>query len=272
MTNSVRLTIIIATALNSAMLLGCEQQPLTLERNPFASMYYPLGADDPLTLNIIGPVEVDVESFNGDVFVTADHRRREASVRIIRRAVHGPLRHGEGRGALADVSYSAQIVPGELGPRLEVRTFADHPEPHYLRADVHIDVPAVDGLRVRTTNGRVRARGVEGYVDVMTTRGDVRVLTNLPMRHPVRIINDHGDIDYRVRGESEGLIDAEAIGGRVSYRVRHGRLTIDRGSKHDRLFARFNDGENPITLRTRYGNIHIASVHNAERVGTFIID
>lgn len=255
-----------------AFAVGCANQPLATERTPVSGLFHPRSSDHAIGLNVAGPVEIDVESFGGDVFVTADPRRSDARVRVVRRAVHGAKRHGEARGSLDEIDYTAEVIPGRMGQRIEVRTMTRHKEPHFQRADVHIDVPEVDGVVVRTRNGRVRLRGVQGEVDVETTNGDVRVVSNLPLTKPITIYNDGGNIDLRVRGESAGMIDAHTVGGRVTHRIRYGRCIVGPGTTYNRINARFNDGDNPIVLRTVNGDIRIASVSEPERFGRFIVE
>lgn len=229
-------------------------------------------AEDPYHLDIFGPLEVDVRSFNGDVFITADEFHEGVTVRVVRDAAHGAGRYEEARASLPQISYSVRIVAGEIGPRLQVRTFTDHPEPHFQRAHLHITLQEADGVFVRTTNGKVHARGVQGRVDITTTNGDVRVMSNYPMRQAVTIVNHRGNIDYRVRGESTGLIDGETVRGRVIHRARQGRMIVNNGTNQSRLHAQLNGGENPINLRTTDGDIRIAVVRNPEEVGTLIFE
>lgn len=251
---------------------GCANVPLATERTPVSSMFHPTSSDQAITFDVAGPVEIDVESFGGDVFITADPRHTVATVQVTRRAVHGGRRHGEARHSLEEINYTVDLVPGDLGQKLQIRTATDHSEPHYQRADVHIQMPEIDGVHVRTRNGRVFARGIQGEVHITTSNGDVRVMTNQRMHRRVTIINSGGNIDYRVRGESAGAIDAETINGRVTHRFRYGRCVIEPGTTRHRLKARFNDGTNPIVLRTVNGDIRIASVSEPERVGMFIVE
>lgn len=258
--------------LSMAVAAGCTNAPLAVERTPVSSMFYPTSSDRVIELDVAGPVEIDVASFGGDVFVTADPTKPKASVKVVRRAVHGSKRHREAKSSLEQIDYFVQVVPGDLGQRLMVEVTTSHDEPHYQRADVHINVPEVDGVYVRTRNGRVFTTGIQGEVDIVTSNGDVRVLTNQRMTRSVTILNSGGNIDYRVRGESTGLIDAESIGGRVTHRIRYGRCLIGPGTTYNKLNARFNDGDNPIVLRTVNGDIRIASVSEPERVGLFIFE
>ncbi|MCH7604180.1 MAG: DUF4097 family beta strand repeat protein [Planctomycetes bacterium] len=242
----------------TGLLLGGCQNPLIIETS--------------LTLEVAGPVTIDVESFNGDVFVRADESLTRATVRFIREARHGAGRYDEAAQSLGDITCRASIVPGDLGETLQVRTATTHPEPHFQRAHVFIDVPSVDGLRIITSRGSVRARNISGEVSIETSGGNVRVMTAQPMTRPVTIINDGGDIDYRIRGESRGTFDCESIEGRVIHRVQFGTMIIHTGTDHNTLKATLNGGENLIRLRTVRGDIRIAVVADPEAVGLLIFE
>lgn len=228
--------------------------------------------DQPIVLEVARPVAIDVESFNGDVIITADERLTAATVTILREATHGYRRKEEAEASLAEIDYSLALVPGELGQVLQVRTWTTHAEPHFQRAHILIDVPEVDGITVRAQRGNVFVTNIEGAVDISTSQGDVRVMTNLPMRRAVTITIRQGNIDYRVRGESTGALDCQAIRGRVDHRVMTGRLIIDPDRDKGRLRATLNDGDNPITLRTADGDIRIAVVDNPTEVGWLIVE
>lgn len=219
----------------------------------------------------VGPLEVDVESFGGDVTITADDRKSDVVVQVVRRAVHGQQRSREARASLDEIDYSVHVEPGELGNRLIVRTSTTHDEPHYQRANVHITAPDISDVYVRTKFGEVKAQGIEGKVDIRTD-GDVRVMTNRAMTQPVTIITRDGTIDYRVRGESAGSFDCASVHGEVRRRVHYGRFIAEPDSAHNRMYGRLNDGTNLIQLRTVYGDIRIAVIHNPEQVGQFMVD
>lgn len=259
--------------LSAFCLGGCSgpERPAWLSLNPNAWANRS-EADDPLEIEVIGPVAVEVESFNGDVTITGNPEAERATVTLVRQARHGHGRSKEAKRSLDQISMTAEIVPGQLGQLLQVRTDSTSVEPHYLRAHLFIELPDLHGLRVRTTNGRVWARNVRGPVDIATSEADVRVMTNQAMTEQVTIVNRNGDIDYRVRGESTGRFDAQAVNGRVTHLVRYGRAAIEPQTRHDALRATLNDGSNPITLRTVNGDIRIAVVHNPEQVGARIVD
>jgi hypothetical protein len=260
-----------ALAAAAAVVGGCGAGGVL--RNPFnpQAWSYQSKEDEPATLQVVRPVAIAVDSFSGDVTIVADERLAAATVTVRREATHGYKRKKEARRSLAEIDYSVEVVPGEVGPVLQVRTWTSHAEPHFHRAHLRIDVPAVDGLTVRTRQGRVEATDIEGAVHIESSGGDVRIMTDRPMRRAVTVLTSRGDIDYRVRGESTGSFDCRAIRGEADYRVRYGRMILH-SATGDALRATLNDGENPVQLRTTDGDIRIAVVHNPKEVGTTIID
>jgi len=229
-------------------------------------------SDDPLSFAVGGPLAIDVESFNGDVHIEVKPELTQANVRVQREAVHGYGRGKDAKAALSDIAWSAEIVPGELGQKLQVRASSSNAEPHFLRANIFIEAPDIDGVRVITHNGTVRAIDIAGAVDITTTEGEVRVMTNKAMMQPVTVVTNNNDIHYRVRGESAGRLDCETVRGEVTSRVKHGTLKISNPSTDERLNAVLNGGTNPITLRTVDGDICVAVVHNPTQVGSMILD
>jgi hypothetical protein len=225
--------------------------------------------DQPIILDVLGPVAVDVESFNGDVTIIADPKLEQARLTFTRRATHGFQRQLEAEASLPDIGYSTEIVPGELGQVLRVRTFTTNPEPHYQRVDMLIELPEIDGVRVRTHNGGVVLTDIEGRVDIVTDDGPIRVATNHPMVRPVTIINNCGNIDFRVRNESMGAVDCQALRGQVSHHAVYGRWIVHTGTDNDTLLATFNDGTNPIVLRAADGDIRFSVVNDPTDMSPF---
>ncbi|MCH8823650.1 MAG: hypothetical protein IH984_09105 [Planctomycetes bacterium] len=226
--------------------------------------------DEPIVLQVLGPIEINVESFGGDVIINVDEELTAAKVTITRVAVHGAGRKEEAEASLSQIDYTVEIVPGDLGQVLRVRTFTTHAEPHFQRADILIELPAVDGVYVITERGDVVAKNIEGVVKISNNLGDVRVMTNLPMKRSVEIINSEGDIEYRVRGESTGVFDCKAEGGRVEHVVKYGLFRIAPNRRRGILQAALNNGDNLIKLVTQDGNIFIAVVADPTDVGILL--
>jgi hypothetical protein len=226
--------------------------------------------DEPIVMELAAPVAVDVQSFNGDVIIEAGPDFTVATVQVVRRAKHGYMRYEEAKDSLEQISYIVGLVPGELGQVLQVRTTTDNPEPYFQEADVYITLPEADGIFVRTTNGRVEARGVEGRIDIATTNNDVRILSNRPLRRPVTVVNRNGDIVYRVRAESTGDFDCETVNGLVVTHVEYGQFLVSPTNDQDTMKASFNGGTNRIALRTVDGDIIVSVVDNPEDVGWLV--
>ncbi len=227
--------------------------------------------DEPIVIDVVGPIAVDVETFGGDVVIESDPKAKAATVTVIREAMYGWGRSGEGKASLGDISVTAELgaadlARGELGQALRVRATTSSPEPHLQRAHVYVKAPDIDGMRVKTDDGKVDVSHIEGAVDIESSNGNVRLATNRAMRQPVTIINRDGHIDYRVRGESSADFDAQTINGRVSGFVKYGTLILKSTSRDDLYQATLNDGTNKVILRTTNGNITIAVVPDAESV------
>jgi hypothetical protein len=77
------------------------------------------------------------------------------------------------------------------------------------------------------------------------------------MNEAVTVENRRGNIVYRVRSESRGIIDATAINGEATLDLRQGNAVILPGSTGDHLSAVFNEGTNQITMRTVDGNARV---------------
>ena len=89
--------------------------------------------DAPVTIEVLGPTTIDVESFNGNVTVRADPLLTVATLRVTREAVHGHGRKDEALASLPQIQVSHEIVPGNMGQVVRIRTSTTHAEPHFQR-------------------------------------------------------------------------------------------------------------------------------------------
>jgi hypothetical protein len=227
--------------------------------------------DEPIVIDVTGPIAVDVETFGGNVEIKADPRAHAATIIVVREARYGWGRSGEGKASLGDIAVSADLgaadmARGELGQTLRVRVTTASAEPHLQRAHVYLKAPEIDGVRVKTDDGHVNVAHIEGAVDIESSNGNVRLASNRAMRQPVTIINNNGHIDYRVRGESSAQFDAQTINGEASADVKYGSLVLRPSTRDDLYQATLNEGLNKVILRTTNGNIRIAVVPDAEGV------
>lgn len=231
-----------------------------------------MSGDETTSVPLAVPIGIDVESFAGNVTIEVNPKLREAEVRVRREGVHGYGRQKEAKASLGDISSTVDLVSGEAGETLVVRTSTTNAEAHFQRAHVHIKVPGTRSVRVVTNRGDVQCSGVGGWMDISTNLGDVKVMTLEPITEAVTILNREGDIDFRIRGESTGILDLHAFGGKVFYRVLQGRVYVYRGTDSDTVKAKLNDGANPIVMRTTDGKIRLAVRNDPMETGWMIID
>src|SRR5262245_51431768 len=86
-----------ALALSSAIVGGCNSSKsggMSLNPNDWNNRSI---ADQPLMLELVGPISVDVGTFAGDVVIEADPDRTNGEVTIVREAIHGFGRSKEGK-------------------------------------------------------------------------------------------------------------------------------------------------------------------------------
>ena len=218
-------------------------------------------SDQRIELAVTDVVDVDIETFGGDVTVHGEESG-PASVELGRTGAFAWGRDDEERASLGDIRYTVSLTRGAEGREtILVRAVTDNPEPYYQSCSVDIRVPKLGTVRVRSGQGRVEVLGNRGNFDIHTSRGEVRVMTPWKIEGPVVVVNDGADIDIRVRGESAGLIDAETRVGRVRSLVRFADYRIlDEKNDEDTLIAELNDGRQPWVFRNAHGDIDFAVI------------
>jgi hypothetical protein len=238
-----------------------------LSANTFAT-------DEPIELKTTGSLAVDVDNFAGDVTIRADRKVDRTFVEVRRVATHGLGRWIESKDALDDARWTASLEPrAGGGDTLVIRTDTPNPEKYFHHMEILVVTPALDSVKVRSTNGNVTVVENQGAVDIETTRGNVRMMTPWPMTGPMTIVTSDGSIDYRVRGESKGIFDCETRGGQVRQRCEFGKwVALDSHNDHDRFLAVLNGGKNPVVLRTSEEDIRVSVVPDPTSVGIYIVD
>jgi hypothetical protein len=217
-------------------------------------------SDQRIVLAVTDLVDVDIETFGGDVTVHGDSD--DATVSLERTGAFAWGRADEEKASLGDIRYTVSLTRGADGREtILVRAVTDNPEPYYQSCAVDVRVPKLGTVRVRSGRGRVEVIDNRGNFDIATSRGKVRVMTPWKIEGPVAVVNDGDDIDIRVRGESEGLIDAETRVGRVRSHIRFADYRIlDEKNDEDTLVAELNDGKKPWVIRNAHGDIDFSVI------------
>jgi hypothetical protein len=212
----------------------------------------------PATLDTNGPIAVDVRSFGGNVTLIADPNVVGAVISVVQRDIGNDVN----RVPISRIAWSANVEVGAFGEILSVVATSDDDSLRSLRADITIRTPVIHGVAIHTQRGNVTVVGASGSLNIQTSDGDVRVVTARAINEKVEIENRRGNIVYRVSENSTGIIDATAMNGSASLDLRQGIAVILPGTTGDHLVARFNDGQNPIIMRTVDGDIRIHVLAN----------
>ncbi|MFK7960349.1 MAG: hypothetical protein AB8G96_07460 [Phycisphaerales bacterium] len=228
---------------------------------------------DPVVIyDTTGPVEIDVDLFAGDVTVRVDPDLDGTEVRLTKRATFGRGRGDEALGSIESISATSRVVPGRFGQRLEVRATSAHPEDYQQRVNVTILTPGIDGLSIRTGRGRISARDAAGPIELFSGQGRIRLTTKEVLLDEVTIVTNSGDVDLRAAIGTAGVLDFEAVRGRVQHEVDEGRVIVRRGTGPGRLDATVGDRDTRFTLRAADGDVRFAVVERPNAVGRWIID
>ncbi len=205
------------------------------------------------TVETVGPIAVEVDSFAGDVSVIVDESLQDATIDVVQRIEA----YEENDLLVKRVDWTTQVNQTATGEVLTVRVSCDDNPLQTIFADTVITAPSIDNVTVRTHKGNVHVFGSSGTLDIHTSDGDVLVATPLVMNERVLIENVRGDIRYRIREESSGQIDLTAISGTATFNMRFGEGAILPGSTGERLKATFNNGQNDVVMRTVEGDITV---------------
>jgi hypothetical protein len=228
--------------------------------------------DDPILLATTGPVSVDVDNFAGSVSVRANPTLSDTRVVVERASHRGWFKYESAGEELGRIEYVVSLDRDLSGGEV-VKIRSDHlgRMSAFGRANVRIETPELESVRIRTTRGSVLVLDQRGEVDIRTSHGDVRVATPWPARDAVSIVNQDGDVDYRIRGESTGRFDLETVNGVVNHRCKYGTWRgIGPDNRSDRIVAVLNNGDNPVVIRTTEGDIDVAVVPDPVGLGPFL--
>ncbi len=209
-------------------------------------------------------IAVDVDSFRGPVTVIADPDIPNVVIRAQLRAfndvrdLRGNVVYPYGDNPTLDlIDVTAEVEQDDLGHgvlRVTSDTRFAYPHDQFVRLMIY--VPRVDGVRVHTVDGNVDLVNVRGAITVVADNGNVILRTENPVVQPVDINSVNGSIEYRIREDSHGVYDVQAVNGRADFLGYKGLANIhQRGPSQ--YVATIGDGVNPVSLRATNGNVKI---------------
>lgn len=221
-------------------------------------------------LEVDGIVDVDLESFAGDVVIRGGRETKgKALLTATVLAGHGRDRQGEAEAALDTVEVKAEIRRGGDVPVLAVRCTTAHDEPWLLRASVDIELPELRRVRVKTRDGKVHVYENRGSCHVHTVDGDIRMFTPWAISEDVTLVTRGGEIILRAFTGTCGTFDVECVNGDVLTRVEAGDWRVlDRRNDHDTLHATLGTCRNRITIRNVDAKVRISIVKDPMEYGS----
>ena len=220
-------------------------------------------------LELDGPVAVRINTFAGNVVVrgTAPDTNEDAFVQVTR---HSDADQHDDIDINEFITWSTTIDRDDRGPVLVVNvTPRDEQVADWWRGHVIVEVPMIDGISVNTTHGYISVDEVTGPVELITSDGDVELLSDQPLRGPVKILTSEGDVNVRLAPKSEGMLDLFAKSGRVALRIKAGQMHIEPGTRDDAVHGSLNGGDMPFVIRTTHGVIRFTVKHNPKPHGIF---
>ena len=218
-----------------------------------------------------GVMDVEIDNFAGDVVIHSTGKSEGGTMDLVRRAASEMGQRSELEDSLSDISLTYEVVDRGDRKALVIHATTKNAKPWFQAIDIDIAVPRLGVVIVRTNRGHVMATDFEDGVDIETTKGDVRVATNTPIRLPSTVLNKEGSIDWRVPPRSAGAYQLEAINGEVQVRVRKGSwLATDKRNDNNSNFGILNKGSNLVVLRTVEGDVQVFVGDNPTEMGSFI--
>ena len=253
--------IILTCVITPVLVAGCGQRMgglrARIEANRLARSVPVEGP--PVTVGRI--TAVDIENPWGDVIVDARPRNEESfvsfKVRWERRLRWRAARQGYEFDPTGDYFTATHTTNGEVGT-VTVRPTDLTVEGFRPPIDVIVYVPRADGVRVRNAGGKIKIIGATGVIDAESGApdregGDIEIRTDGPIHEPITAWSSHGDVKMVVSKDSSGTIELVAPRGRVTFDGRYG-VTEHSRPERGRWTGIWNDGINPITLRTDDGD------------------
>lgn len=215
------------------------------------------------------PATVEVDNFNGSVFVVADPEVAAAQVRARPRATS---KNAPKVGQLPE-AISVTATASIEGPERILRVVgrpADNP-PKDVAIDLFIRVPKINATRIKNAGGAVEIVRVGGSVHVENgvgggAGGDIQVRTGEPMTEPSSLTTSSGRVLWQVGPDSTGKFDLISDSGQAKFTCRLGVVSeMVPDANHTR--GRLNSGTNLIALRSGAGPVEALVIENAATYG-----
>lgn len=221
-------------------------------------------------LPVDGIVDVDIETFAGDVVVRAGRDTGgEIRIRVTEVARHGRDRKDEAGASLDDIQVKAEVQRGGDVPVMVLRGTTGHDEHWLHRTEIDIELPELRRARVKTRGGKVHVYENRGACSVETTDGEIRMFTPWAITEDVTLVGRGADVVMRAFVGTCGRFDIDCVNGKVAARVESGEWKVlDRRNDHDTLHATLGDCANRILIRNVDAAVKVSVVKDPMEYGS----
>lgn len=202
------------------------------------------------SLSVSGPVDLDVQTDSGGIYVTEGS---SGSVRIhaILRAEHGWFNAGDAQAHIRELERNPPIE--QDGNRIRVGYVRDRSLLRGVSIRFEIETPAETQLRARADSGGIHVEGIHGPVDSKTDSGGVEIRD---IGAQVHAEADSGGIHiHSVKGgvfarADSGGVEAMDVAGAIDAQTDSGSVRVSQ-TRADSIRAKADSGG--ITVRLAPG-------------------
>jgi hypothetical protein len=159
-----------------------------------------------------GALAVDIDNHRGSVSVLVDRKLTE------------PVVTAKARGQKASVAgqWTAASLATDAGhPVLRVLCTAPPTDDPATHVDIVVRTPSCAGVRVRTDDGVITLKGIQGAIDAQTSTAGhglsaIFISTDIALTEPMLLHSERGKIEIRMPKDSAGQIQAASPLGNVN--------------------------------------------------------
>lgn len=204
---------------------------------------------------------LDVENPFGSVRVEVDADADR--ITVTESLLTAPFASGDMRDSLKGrvQVVTTRFASGQGLETLRVRVVALEPLQAEEGVNVTIRLPRCEGVRVRNAAGDAVLVGVRGAIQVETSDGDIEVRCDEPVRSPVALIADSGNVHLQAPGGNEGRIELFSNSGEAVFTSTLEPLVGMNATRHQ-VVGVLGGGASPITLRSDTGDVRMMVIEN----------
>ena len=117
-----------------------------------------------------------------------------------------------------------------------------------------IEIDTMEGIAfLRTSNGRLDLQDINGEVDAETSNGEIRLRGEIAAGGDFRLTTSNGDVWVDLRGTPSVVLDGKTSNGEVTSDL----PILATVTREDHLVGTIGDGESRLYIRTSNGDVTV---------------